>query len=78
MYLFKNFIYKLQINAHDLLIEMGRYTKSKKTPIENRLCRFCKSNNIEDEPHFILHCPFTVISEMPFNHDNIFYYTSVC
>ena len=49
---------KLRISAHDLLIETGRYTKPKKTPVENRLCRFCKSNNIEDEPHFILHCTF--------------------
>ena len=36
---------KLRISAHDLLIEMGRYTKPKKTPVENRLCRFCKSWN---------------------------------
>ena len=49
---------KLRISAHDLLIETGHYTKPKKTPVENRLCRFCKSNNIEDEPHFILHCSF--------------------
>ena len=49
---------KLRISAHDLLIETGRYTKPKKTPVENRLCRFCKSNNIEDEPRFILHCSF--------------------
>ena len=48
---------KLRISAHDL-IETGHYTKPKKTPVENRLCRFCKSNKIEDEPHFILHCPF--------------------
>ena len=56
---------KLRISAHDLLIETGRYTKPKKTPVENN--RFCKSNKIEDEPHFIHHCPFTMISEMPFS-----------
>ena len=54
----RNLLTKLQISAHDLLIETGRYTKPKKTPVENRLCRVCKSNNIEDEPHFILHCSF--------------------
>ena len=62
---------KLRISAHDLLIETGRYTKPKKTPVENRLCRFCKSNNIEDEPHFIV--PFTMISEMPFSQILIIY-----
>ena len=66
---------KLRISAHDLLIETGRYTKPKKTPVENRLCRFCKSNNIEDEPHFILHCSFynDLRNALFSNLDNIFF-----
>ena len=62
---------KLRISAHDLLIEMGRYNKPKKTPVENRLCCFCKSNNIEVEPHTILHC--SIYNDLFSNLDNIFF-----
>ena len=46
---------KLRISAHTLEIEKGRHTKPK-TPVENRLCRFCPAQCIETEKHFLLDC----------------------
>ena len=43
---------KIQISAHTLFIEEGRYTK---TPLEQRICRLCKSS-VEDEIHFVVKC----------------------
>ena len=42
---------------------------------QKRLCRFCKSNEIEDEPHFILHCSFynDLRNALFSNLDNIFF-----
>ena len=34
--------------------ESGRYDQ---IPGENRLCPCCRSNEIEDETHFLLNCP---------------------
>jgi hypothetical protein len=48
---------KLRISAHQLQIEMGRYTVPKKTPLENRICKYCNTNQIEDEKHFLMFCP---------------------
>ena len=47
------FLTKIRISAHSLNIETGRYNG---TPHEQRLCKFCPSS-VEDEKHFILHCP---------------------
>ena len=44
-----------RIGSHDLEIERGRY---RKIPRENRICRLCNSNTIEDEYHFLLCCDF--------------------
>ena len=40
-----------------LQIETGRYTKPK-TPVDERLCKYCSANVIEDEKHFLLSCEF--------------------
>ena len=40
-----------------LAIETGRFTKPK-TPLNQRLCRFCKASVIEDETHFLISCDF--------------------
>ena len=40
-----------------LAIEMGRYTKPK-TPLQDRICKFCSMNSIEDETHFLIDCDF--------------------
>ena len=47
---------KLRVSAHDLHIETGRYKKPKKTPVNQRICTFCDTNEIEDEFHVILKC----------------------
>ena len=44
---------RFRISAHKLHIETGRY---KKIDSDNRLCEICKSNEIEDEIHFITSC----------------------
>ena len=45
---------KLRASSHSLEIERGRHSKPK-TPINSRVCHFCKI--IEDEPHFLITCP---------------------
>ena len=40
-----------------LAIETGRFTRPK-TPLNQRLCRFCKTSAIEDETHFLIACDF--------------------
>ena len=36
------------------MIEIGRYNQTTK---DNRYCPFCGCNAIEDEVHFLFHCP---------------------
>ena len=38
-----------------IAIETGRYTRPK-TPLNERLCKFCNTNSIEVETHFLLEC----------------------
>ena len=45
---------KLRISNHKLMIELGRYNQ---VPRENRTCPVCRSTQIEDETHFLFHCP---------------------
>lgn len=47
---------KLRISAHNLLIETGRYSKNKILSREERICRFCNTNAIENEFHFLTQC----------------------
>ncbi len=49
---------KLRISSHQLQIEIGRYTRPRKTPVEQRTCILCNCNTLEDEEHFVLDCPF--------------------
>ena len=42
-----------QISDHILEIERGRYNKINR---EQRICRQCHLNVIEDEEHFFFHC----------------------
>lgn len=53
----KRHFVKLRVSAHNLQIEVGRHT-SPKTPAENRFCQLCNLQAVEDEMHFVLHCPF--------------------
>ena len=45
---------KLRIGSHKLMIESGGYDQ---IPRENRLCPSCRSNENEDETHFLFNCP---------------------
>ena len=36
-------------------METGRYLKPK-TPVNERLCKFCISSSVEDETHFLINC----------------------
>ena len=47
-------ISKIRTSSHLLMIERGRY---KNIPQSERFCTVCKSGKIEDEEHFLLHCP---------------------
>ena len=49
---------KLRMSAHNLQIEIGRFSKNK-TPRDERFCPYCKTLNtlaVEDEIHFLLVC----------------------
>ena len=45
----------LRLSSHDLLIEKKRHVN---LPRHQRLCTYCDSEEIEDEFHFTLKCPF--------------------
>ena len=50
---------KLKLSAHNLQIEIGRFSK-RKIPKDKRFCLYCKSKNfltVENESHFVLTCP---------------------
>lgn len=46
---------KLRVSSHRLEIEVGRWARPNRTPINERKCRNC--NKLEDEFHFLLECP---------------------
>jgi hypothetical protein len=48
---------KFRISNHKLKIETGRYSKPI-TPLENRICEKCFSDEIESEEHLLLKCSF--------------------
>lgn len=45
---------KLRLSSHRLEIEVGRWAKPNRTPIDQRKCHSC--NKLEDEFHFLLEC----------------------
>jgi len=49
---------KLRISDHQLHIEKGRYIAgANRLPADERFCKVCGTNNVEDEIHFLLRCP---------------------
>lgn len=44
---------RLRCSSHALEIEKGRHNKIER---DNRICKQCSRNNIEDEIHFVLYC----------------------
>ena len=56
---------KIRRSNHKLVIETGRYNQ---TPHNDRFCPVCFSGIIEDEFHFLLHCPkYSIPREKFFN-----------
>jgi hypothetical protein len=52
---YKQTISRLRTSTHKLQIETGRHCKPK-TPRQDRKCKRCNMNTIEDETHFLLYC----------------------
>ena len=46
---------RYRMSSHDLKIERGRFNNPI-TPINQRICTRCESNEIDDELHLLLHC----------------------
>ena len=53
--IYKKCITQFRLGSHNLNIEQGRYRNE---PRESRICTLCNCNDLEDEFHFILKCPF--------------------
>ena len=51
----KKYITRFRTSSHSLNIEKGRHNNVLKSA---RICKLCHCNDIEDEFHFILKCPF--------------------
>jgi exonuclease III len=49
-------IARFRLSSHNLHIELGRHKRPIKTPAEERFCRRCNSNSIEDEFHCLMVC----------------------
>ena len=54
-YNLRKVISQIRCSNHQLAIEKGRH-KNPKTPREERLCKLCDENIVEDENHFLLNC----------------------
>ena len=50
---YRKSICRFRVSAHRLYIETGRYTN---IPRNERLCKNCSANEIEDEAHFLIKC----------------------
>ena len=48
---------QLRLSSHKLRIETGRHCKPKLLEYD-RICQYCGLNEIEDECHFLLQCPY--------------------
>ena len=51
----RRILFKLRSCSLPLYVETGRYSKPK-VPLENRLCKLCNNQFVEDETHFVLNC----------------------
>ena len=48
---------KFRLGAHSLRVETDRWLRPK-PPREQRVCRHCCMQAVEDEQHFLFDCPF--------------------
>ena len=49
-------IFRFRMSSHTLAIETGRHAKPKIAK-EERKCRYCNLDDVEEEEHFLLKCP---------------------
>lgn len=49
----RRILFKLRSCSLPIAIETGRYSRPK-TPLNERLCKFCNSDSVESETHFLL------------------------
>ena len=47
---------KFRVSDHKLGVETGRYENIQ---YNDRKCNYCKSDAIDNEQHYLFHCPFT-------------------
>ena len=52
---FRNALCRFRVSAHSLRIESDRYLHNTRA---ERICLYCNTNNVENEFHFCLICPF--------------------
>ena len=52
---FRNVVAKLRLTSHTLFVETGRH---RQIPRQDRKCIYCHIEDVQDEYHFILICPF--------------------
>ena len=57
-------ICRFGVSSHRLGIELGRHHKAH-LPVEQRLCNFCNSRNLDDELHFLIKCKFHTNGKKP-------------
>lgn len=51
----RSVIAQIRASTLPIKIETGRFNN---IPVDNRLCEFCSLRQVEDESHFMFHCPF--------------------
>lgn len=51
---FRYALSRLRVSSHRLEVEVGRWAKQNRVPLEERLCTTCQK--LEDEFHFVLEC----------------------
>ena len=51
------FSLKFRLGGHSLRVETDRWLRPK-PPREQRICRHCSMQAVEDEQHFLFDCPF--------------------
>ena len=49
----RSWLTRMRVSAHSLHVETGRYANK---PLNERICKYCPSNEIDDEYHFWLRC----------------------
>jgi hypothetical protein len=69
----RKLIVKMRISYHALEIERGRYNKINR---EQRICRQCHLNAIEDEEHFFFHCQ-TISRKTCFHSFLVIFYSKI-